>query len=199
MQFCSFETLVFSRKPYGLATNFLTNSKKSKQLDPLFDNPQDGGILICGLIGGKRSAKYVSKNYPIEVNREAISKFNVQIPKAFGTGKFGEIITDPFITKPNEIVTETFINIGAFDSEDEAQSVLKYIKTKFFRALLGIKKTTQDISKSKFELIPLQDFSDQSDIDWTQSISDIDKQLYKKYGLNDEEIRYIEENVKEME
>ena len=86
---------------------------------------------------------------------------------------------------------------GFFDEKDEAYALLAYIKTKFVRALMGILKQTQH-STTTWTYVPLQDFSDQSDIDWTQSISNIDKQLYKKYGLNDEEIRYIEENVKEM-
>lgn len=195
----SFTVLVSARKPYGLDTSFLTNPKKNGKPDTLYDSPQPEGLAIYGLINGQRSVKYVSKLYPVDVNVDKIKKFNVQIPKASGNGKFGEVITNPFITKPNEIVTETFINIGAFDTERLAQNVLNYINTKFFRALLSIKKTTQDISSGKFEYVPLQDFTEDSDIDWTQSIHEIDQQLYEKYELSEDEIQYIEENVKEME
>ncbi|MBQ1273385.1 MAG: hypothetical protein IIY10_01310 [Aeriscardovia sp.] len=75
----------------------------------------------------------------------------------------------------------------------------KYLKTKFARSLLGIKKSTQDLRPECMALIPDQDFSSSSDIDWEQSIPDIDRQLYKKYGLSSEEIAFIESNVKEME
>lgn len=195
----SFTKLASTGKPYGLRTFFLTDPKKNGKPDTLYDSPQPEGLAIYGLVNNKRSVKYVSKLYPIDINVDKIQKFNVQIPKASGNGKFGETITDPFITKPNEIVTETFINIGAFDTEQIAKNVLSYIKTKFFRALLSIKKTTQDISKRKFEYVPLQDFTEDSDIDWTQSIHEIDQQLYEKYELAEDEIQYIEENVKEME
>ena len=76
---------------------------------------------------------------------------------------------------------------------------MKYIKTKFVRALLGILKTTQDITPEKWKYVPLQDFTSSSDINWSTSIGDIDKQLYKKYNLSDEEINFIETKVKEME
>lgn len=195
----SFSILVSSGKPYGLRTFFLTNPEKNGKPNELYDEPQSDGLAIYGLINNKRAIKYVSKSYPIDVNEKQIKKFKVHVPKASGSGKFGEVITNPFITKPNEIVTETFINIGPFNDEITSNNVLSYIKTKFFRALLSIKKTTQDISKGKFEYIPLQDFTENSDIDWNQSISEIDKQLYKKYNLSKDEIEFIEENVKEMD
>ena len=65
--------------------------------------------------------------------------------------------------------------------------------------MLGILKTTQDITPDKWKYVPLQDFTSSSDIDWSQSIANIDKQFYKKYNLSDEEINFIETNVKEME
>lgn len=75
---------------------------------------------------------------------------------------------------------------------------MKYIKTKFFRALLGVLKVTQDLNADKFSYVPLQDFTPTSDIDWTQPIPVIDQQLYRKYDLTDEEIAFIESHVKEM-
>ena len=77
---------------------------------------------------------------------------------------------------------------------------LKYIKCKFTRALLGIKKTTQNNkSKETWSMIPMQNFSEASDIDWDKSIHEIDLQLYKKYKLNDEEIQFIESKIQSME
>jgi len=85
-----------------------------------------------------------------------------------------------------------------FDSANEAENLLKYIKTKFLRTMLGVLKITQEITPSKWKYVPLQDFTDKSDINWNTSIANIDKQLYKKYGLSQEEIDFIETHVKEM-
>ncbi len=75
---------------------------------------------------------------------------------------------------------------------------MKYVKTKFARVMLGILKITQDNTRDKWKYVPLQDFTSSSDIDWTASIPDIDKQLYKKYNLDEKEINFIETHVKEM-
>ena len=64
--------------------------------------------------------------------------------------------------------------------------------------MLGVLKITQDCPGPKWKYVPLQDFTPASDIDWTQPIPAIDQQLYRKYGLTDEEIAFIESHVKEM-
>ena len=97
------------------------------------------------------------------------------------------------------ICTETFLLIGGFDTEREALNCLSYIKSKFFRALLFYNRHSLNISRESFELIPLQDFTPNSDIDWNLSIEEIDKQLYKKYGLDDTEINFIESMIRPME
>lgn len=89
--------------------------------------------------------------------------------------------------------------MGNFNTEAEADALVKYLKTKFVRALLGILKVTQDMTPRVWGLVPQQDFTSGSDIDWSQSIVDIDRQLYAKYGLDDEEIQFIESHVKEMD
>lgn len=65
--------------------------------------------------------------------------------------------------------------------------------------MLGVKKATQHSPSQVWKTIPLQDFTPNSDIDWSQSVADIDKQLYAKYGLDDNEIEFIETHVKEMD
>lgn len=75
---------------------------------------------------------------------------------------------------------------------------MKYILSKFTRALLGVLKVTQGNKPETWSYVPLQDFSSNSDIDWSQSIPEIDQQLYRKYGLSEEEINFIETHVKEM-
>ena len=76
--------------------------------------------------------------------------------------------------------------------------MLKYIKSRFCRVMLGILKITQDNPSSTWRYVPIQDFTSSSDIDWSKSIAEIDRQLYAKYGLSDEEINFIETHVKEM-
>jgi len=95
--------------------------------------------------------------------------------------------------------TQTFISFGAFNAKIEAENCLKYLKTKFLRLLLGVKKVTQNNkTKDVWSKIPLQNFTEKSDIDWSKSISAIDKQLYEKYKLSNEEIAFIEEKVQPM-
>mgnify|MGYP001684120836 CR=1 FL=1 len=110
------------------------------------------------------------------------------------------IILILIIGEPGTICTETYIVIGADLNLDEeaAQNLSKYLKTKFSRLLHGIAKSSHDAARTTYKFIPLQNFSNDSDIDWSKSISEIDQQLYKKYGLSDEEITFIEEKVKEM-
>lgn len=158
----------------------------------------DNDILIYGNLNGKRTSMYIDKMY-VDMQDSNIGLFKIITPKADGNGKFGETLTNPEIMEPNSGFTHTFLGIGGFKTRYEAESCLKYMKTKFARTLLGILKITQDLNADKWKYVPLQDFTSLSNIDWSQSIANIDKQLYKKYNLSDEEIDFIETNVKEME
>ena len=102
------------------------------------------------------------------------------------------------IVRPNAAFTQTYISIGMFDEEVEAVNLSKYLKTKFSRALLSILKVTQDNLPAVWQYIPKQDFMPNSDIDWAKSIHEIDMQLYRKYGLDEKEIDFIETHVREM-
>lgn len=158
----------------------------------------DTYIQIYGRYKGERVYRYIKRKY---VDRHPnLDKWKIFIPGANGSGELGEILSTPIIGPPKVGHNQTFISIGALNSKSEAKSLLKYIKTKFARVMLGIMKTTQNNqSKRTWSKVPLQDFTPDSDIDWTKSIAEIDKQLYKKYGLDEEEINFIESNVKEME
>lgn len=154
-------------------------------------------VGIYGLIKLKRTMLYISKRY-VDMADSNIDKYKIVIPKACGVGAFGETLSNPEILEPMTGFTHTFLGLGGFESVDEASAALNYIKTKFARALLGVLKVTQDLNADKWRLIPLQDFTPASDIDWSASVADIDRQLYRKYGLSEEEITFIETNVKEM-
>lgn len=154
--------------------------------------------MIYGIYKGKRCGRFINKKY-VDMTDKQIEQYKIITPKADGNGTFGDKLTNPEILKPMTGFTHTFLGVASFEREQEALSALKYIKTKFARTLLSVLKITQDLNADKWKYVPLQDFTDKSDIDWSVSISNIDKQLYKKYGLSEEEIAFIENNVKEME
>lgn len=157
---------------------------------------EDDDIRIIGRLNNERVYKYISKKYINNVSN--LNNYKVFLPGATGTGQFGETIAIPFIGYPHDGATETFLSIGCFENKDEAENVISYIKTKFTRTLLGVLKRTQANTPGKWLYVPLQDFTANSDIDWSKSVAEIDRQLYAKYGLDDNEIAFIESHVKEM-
>lgn len=154
-------------------------------------------VEILGLIKNQRVYKFIDRKYLD--SHPNLDKWKVILPKSNGSGSIGEGLSTPLIGHPVIGHTQSFISIGAFDSEDEAKYALKYIKGKFSRTLLGVLKITQDNNPATWAKVPLQDFTSNSDIDWTKSIQEIDQQLYRKYGLSEKEIRFVESKVKEME
>lgn len=161
--------------------------------------PQDGKdyIKVLGLLNGRRNYYWIDRRY---VNDPAnFEKYKVIVPNANGSGAIGEVLSTPLIGEPLIGYSETFIGIGTLDTEQEAQAALKYVKSKFARTMLGILKITQHNSRDKWSKVPLQDFTEKSDIDWSKSVADVDKQLYAKYDLSEEEIAFIETHVKAME
>lgn len=159
-------------------------------------NDEHEYIQIYGNIKSQRLYKWFRKDYVKPVDN--LYKYKVMIPKANGSGAIGEVLSTPLIGTPLIGFTETYISIGETDSKSEAEAILKYVKSKFARTMLGILKVTQNNAKPTWAKVPLQDFTENSDIDWSKSIPEIDKQLYKKYGLSEEEINFIESHVKEM-
>lgn len=162
----------------------------------------DEDLEIIGLINNNRVYRYIPKRY-IEAH-ENLYKYKVVIPKSNGSGAIGEVLSTPILGEPilGEPIlgyTQSFIGIGAFEKEAEADAALKYVKTKFMRTMLGILKVTQDNNTDVWKFVPLQDFTSNSDIDWSQNIPDIDRQLYSKYNLSDDEIDFIEKMIKPMD
>ena len=172
-----------------------------ERLPDLFfeEKPNDGKeyIQIYGLLHGNRVYRWFNKEYVKIVSN--LDKYKVFVPKSNGSGALGEVLSTPVIGLPVIGHTETFLSIGCFDTENEAAACLKYVKSKFARVMLGILKITQDNTSEKWKYVPLQDFTSSSDIDWSQSVAEIDVQLYRKYGLDDKEISFIETHVKEMD
>ena len=180
----------------------LTTNIFDKLRDYFFDiKPDDGNdyIKIFGLLKNQRVYKWIRRAYIRNDNN--LDKFKVILPKSNGSGSLYEVsntplIGTPLIGEPAQGCTQTFITIGAFDTAAEAQACLAYVKSKFARVMLGILKVTQDNKTATWSKVPLQDFNPAtSDIDWS---GNIDAQLYRKYGLDDAEINFIETHVKEM-
>ena len=157
----------------------------------------DSDIQVLGVLKNKRTWKYIPSKY-VDMSHENLKCWKTLCPRANGAGVFGESLSPLVIGEPFIGYTQTFIGIGAFESKFEAEAAMKYVKSKLARALLDVLKVTQDNDRGVWKLIPLQDFTENSDIDWSKSVHDIDLQLYQKYGLDEKEIEFIESHVKEM-
>ena len=216
--FQSFSDIIYSRTAYKLtkklhedypnAINKLSKGHAFDMSSNIFhllpkvffeEEPNDeyNYVKILGRDKNKRVYKYIRQEYVY--NQYNLDKYKVFVPQANGSGTLGEVISSPTIGFPNIGSTETFISIGAFDDIFEAKATLNFIKTKFVRTILGILKITQNGNKEVWKLVPMQDFTINSDIDWSKSIHEIDLQLYKKYNLSDKEINFIETKVQAME
>ena len=151
---------------------------------------------FIGLIGTKRYIRWIKREY-IKTH-DNLEYYKVILPKSNGSGAIGEVLSTPLVGEPLVGHTQSFISIGKYKTCEEANNAMKYIKSKFARTLLGVLKITQDNKKNTWRYVPLQDCTPASDIVWSASVADIDRQLYKKYGLSEEEIEFIETHVKEM-
>ena len=171
----SIKNLVSPRKPFGLPTTFAGNKEKGIDSIVLFQN---GG---CG---------YISKD-DISQNFEVVNEYKVYIPPlGSGSDSFPHpILGKPFIGLPGTACTETYLFIGPLKNKKEAENLVAYISTKFFRFLVLLNKPTQHATQKVYEFVPMQDLS----ILWT------DKLLYDKYSLNDNEVAFIESMIRPME
>lgn len=180
---------------------FKINTRTFQQLDFLYSaEPPQGDheyVQVYGLAGRERVYRWIRREYV--AGPDAFHAFKIALPKANGSGAFGEALSTPQVLGPQVVVTESFITIGVFDNESSAEACLAYLKSKFARALLGIGKVTQDTTRHTWRHVPSQDFTATSDIDWSKPIPEINQQLYAKYGLNAEEVAFIETSVKPME
>lgn len=139
----------------------------------------------------KTSFGYVSKSQ-IPKNHQSIALTKVFIPAANGSNDI--VLGTPFVGEPNSVCSQTYLIIG-YDpqkhnfSKKECENIISYIKTRFFRYLVSIKKKTQNGPRAVYQFVPMQDFSKP----WT------DAELYAKYKLTREEIDFIESMIRPME
>jgi hypothetical protein len=171
----TFEDLVSNLRPFGLRTYFRGKSRKPSS-DPveLFQN------------GGKAWVK----RSELEANVEWVDRWKVLIPRGTDGNEIYPlpVLTEPIVAGPGTACTETYLVVGPVKSKTEAERVAAYMKTRFFRFLLSLRKPTQDNSREKFSFIPRLAF----DRIWT------DEELYAKYGITKAEQAYIASMIKGM-
>ena len=179
----------------------LRTSAFSKLSDIFFETPPHDGyeyIEMIGLLDGIRVHRFVRKEYIVD-SSDTLNSYTLLVAKACGSGNFGETLSGFEIAQPGVGYTQTFIGVGKSKTRDEAENIGKYLRGKFARAMLGVLKITQDCPGPKWKYVPNLNFSKSSDIDWNKTVSEIDRQLYDKYELEDSEIDFIETHVKEMQ
>ncbi len=178
--FCSLSTLVYPSNPFGFRTYIRGGSK-----------PFEGAIKLLTSEGfGYIKRSEISKSI------DAIDTYNVIMTRAMSggnkpgsDGKYQIVPATMRVMEQKEICAETYICIGSFKSKTHAQNLQIYLTTKFSRFLMLQAMSSIMINKDAFQFVPLQDFSHP----WT------DEMLYKKYGLTEEEIDFIESMIRPME
>ncbi len=203
-----YSELFFEMYPEKKAVNNNNNVVNSNAFDKFGDvftemPTREDDICFLGRYQSKRAKRYILREY-IDFN-PYISQCKVVFAQTNGgagtitEGKAAAVMGEPTVFYEMSGFTDSFICVGLGNDKKAADNCAKYIRTKFMRALLATLKRTGSITKDKWANVPQQDFTENSDIDWSKPISEIDRQLYRKYGLTQEEIDFIETHVKEME
>ena len=168
---------VSTSKPFGMRSNFsdFTSIQTEMHSVKLYRFGENG---------------YVAKKIIVK-NEKLIDRYKVLVSKASPGGDEypHSIVSQPIVSEPNSVCTETYLVIKDVDSRIEAENLVSYIKTRFFRFMMPLVKNTQNISKASYTFVPLQDFSHP----WT------DEMLYRKYKLSSDEIAFIESMIRPME
>lgn len=186
-------SVVSPRKPFGIESNIIKNSKFKRTTTEL-TNP-----VVC--IGKSKTRGYIEREN-IKSHQEWIDKWKVYVPRANNIGtELNDDNLNSFVGEPNSICTEAYIAVGACMDMDAvaATNLCKYLTSKFVRFLHKQAKASQDASSKTYRFIPLQDFGEESDIDWYEPIDNIDEQLFDKYNLSQEEREHIKNSIKDME
>lgn len=190
--FESFESIVSARKPFNIESNII------KKTDVFIDTKLDDNYIKC--YGKGKKIGYIKADL-VTKNADWISKFKVFTPRANNIGtELQDDNLNTFIGEPGSVCTEAYMFFGLNLNLDltSSENLCKYVSTKFSRFLHSLSKASHDATSKTYKFIPVQDFTENSDIDWTKDLSNIDLQLYEKYKLSKEEIQFIEESIKPM-
>ena len=178
----TFDTLVSSMKPYGIRGDAFKDIKKYG-LPEFSSKIIENGYSIIGLDEKlHRVVRYMDKSYPLP-KKDLLNDYKIFITRNYGNGELGEIPSSPILAEPGMACTETFVQIGPFSNRQQMENCFGYMKTKFFRLMVGIRKQDQGAGKAVYSRVPIQDFNKS----WT------DEELYKKYNLSIEDITFIEQ------
>ena len=194
--FTSMEEIVTGRNPFGIPAN---DADLNKEMVETRDSTHEISILCA-----YEKVQFVSREL-ITRNSTLCDHWKVFTSKMNGgagtllDGKQVSILGRTFVMGPRSICSNTLLAVGDFDNQTEAENLNKYMNTKFFRFMLGIKKIAQVLTSNIYAFVPQQNFKNDSDIMWAKDLPDIDKQLYSKYGLTEKEIEFIESMIKPME
>jgi len=187
-------TIISSDTSFGIPSNPKSSKKTPFKVYSKLTSEHD--VLLYHIEKGVRKVEYVSVN-DIKKNKTDINKSKVFVTGSGGSGDDPKVMGVPEFAPKNSVCSQSYL-YAAFQSDIEAKNFIKYIKTKFFRVLVSAMKITQSAPSRVYKFVPLQDFTSKSDIDWSKPIAEIDKQLYKKYNLTEEEIGFIESMIKPM-
>ena len=162
-------------KPFGLRTFF--NEYK--------ESPFKNSVALYG-----NGGKYYVRRDQIIANHQWIDKWKVLTSNGYGAGEGypHQILGVPILAEPNSACTETYIVCGLYDSEIEARNFEIYMRTKFFRFLVALRKNTQHVTQTKFRFVPSLDMKTAWD----------DTKLAKHFGLTSEEVAFIDSIVRDM-
>jgi len=176
-----FERQVSSQKPFGLRTFFRGAHKKSAKHDVL--------VLQSGGRGWASRSEVTTGEDLIDMWKVFTSKSSSEHAGQVDKNGQRRVLSLSGVIPPGSVVTETYIVLGAYNTEKEARNCFSYVVTRFFRFLIAVRSSAQDLARSTYSFVPLQDFSRA----WT------DKMLNKKYGLTNDEAAYIEKLIRPME
>ncbi|VEU71648.1 Eco57I restriction-modification methylase [Mesomycoplasma ovipneumoniae] len=142
--------------------------------------------------------RYITED-KVTKNIDIFNSYKVFVSKSAGAPNTDKkVIGEPYIGGLKSACTDSLIPIGKFDNLFEAKSLQKYLKTKFSRYMISLVKSSQNTTQIVYRFVPMQDFTENSDIDWTKSIVEIDEQLFDKYNLSTEERQHIKKSIKDM-
>lgn len=183
---------ISSLRPFGFRGYFVKDENYKKGQTGL------NNAVIC--IGKGKQIGYVERTLVLK-NKDWIDSWKVFMPRANNIAtELNDDNLNAFVGRPNEICTESYLTCFADDglTESSVENATKYMTTKFVRYLHSLSKSSQDATAKTFRFVPMQDFNNESDIDWSKSIKEIDEQLFDKYDLTEEERNHIKNSIKDM-
>jgi site-specific DNA-methyltransferase (adenine-specific) len=173
--------IVSGQTPFGLLSNFTDFTKK-----------RQSGYARLYMQGGDHD-RWVDPGL-VTRNADLINEWKVLAPKAGPGNSGGHVIPDmvlsrPVVAEPGSVCTQTYLVVGPLGTEVECESVASYLRTKFLRFLVSLRKPSQDANRGVYRWVPQQSW----DRTWT------DEELYAQYGITDGEVEFIESMIRPME